>query len=108
MDADIVNIGNVSVWLYLYVLSNTPKQYLRLNSWKVNPLSVSPTKWSNTLKQFVGNLPTNCLSLFDHFVKLALKGLSNTEAELKEKACIRKGKEFLIFLFYNILKEDTW
>ena len=21
--------------------------------------------WSNTLKQFVGNLPTNCLSVFD-------------------------------------------
>ena len=41
----------------------------------VNPLSASPTKWSNTLKQFVGNLPTNCLSLFDHFVELALKGL---------------------------------
>ena len=28
------------------------------------------------LKQFVGNLPTNCLSVFDHFVGLALKGLS--------------------------------
>ena len=26
-------------------------------------------------KQFVGNLPTNCLSVFDHFLKLALKGL---------------------------------
>ena len=34
------------------------------------------TKWSNTLKQFVGKLPTNCLSVSDHFVKLALKGLS--------------------------------
>ena len=32
------------------------------------------SKWSNTLKQFVGNLPTNCLSVFDGFVKLALKG----------------------------------
>ena len=41
----------------------------------VNPLSANPTKWSNTLKQFVGNLPTNCLSVFDHFVKLAHKGL---------------------------------
>ena len=40
-----------------------------------NPLSANPTKWSNTLKQFVSNLPTNCLSVFDHFVKLALKGL---------------------------------
>ena len=36
------------------------------------------TKWSNTLKQFVGNLPTNCLSVFDHFVGLALKGLRAT------------------------------
>ena len=40
-----------------------------------NPLSTNPTKWSNTFKQFVGKLPTNCLSVFDHFVKLALKGL---------------------------------
>ena len=48
--------------------------YNRLFS-SVNPLSVNPTKWSNRLKHFVGNLPTNCLSVFDHFVILALKGL---------------------------------
>ena len=41
----------------------------------VNPLSANRTKWSNTLKQFVGKLPTNCLSVFDHFVRLALKRL---------------------------------
>ena len=41
----------------------------------INPLSANPTKWSNTLKQFVGNLPTNCLSVFAHFVGLALTGL---------------------------------
>ena len=41
-----------------------------------NHLSTNFTKWLNTLKQFVGNLPTNCLSLFDHFVGLALKGLT--------------------------------
>ena len=40
----------------------------------INPLSAIPTTWSNTLKQFVGNLPTNCLSMFDHFVILRLKG----------------------------------
>ena len=40
-----------------------------------NPLSANPTKWSNTLKQFVGNWQTNCLSVFDHFVILALKRL---------------------------------
>ena len=43
----------------------------------INPLSVNPTKWSNTLKQFVGSFPTNSLSMFDHFVGLALKGLRN-------------------------------
>ena len=42
-----------------------------------NPLGANPTNWSNTTKQFVGNLPTNCLSVFDHFVGLALKGLKN-------------------------------
>ena len=41
----------------------------------VNPLSAKFIKWSNTLKQFVGKLPTNCLSVFDYFVGLALKGL---------------------------------
>ena len=40
---------------------------------KLSPLSANPTKWSDTLKQFVGNLLTHCLSVFDHFVKLALK-----------------------------------
>ena len=40
-----------------------------------NPLNANHTKWSNTLKQFVHNLPTNCLSVYDHFVKLALKAL---------------------------------
>ena len=43
---------------------------------KLNPLSANPTKWSNTLKQFVGELPMNCVSVFDHFVGLALKGLN--------------------------------
>ena len=37
-----------------------------------SPLSANFTKWSNTLKEFV-KLPTNCLSVFHHFVELALK-----------------------------------
>ena len=41
-----------------------------------NPLSANPTKWLNTLKQFVVHWPTNCLSVFDHFVGSALKGLT--------------------------------
>ena len=42
----------------------------------INSLSANPTKWPNSLKQFVGNLVTNCLSVFDHFVELAPKRLS--------------------------------
>ena len=42
----------------------------------INLLSANPTKWPNSLKQFVGKLPTNCLSVFDNFVKLALKGFN--------------------------------
>ena len=40
----------------------------------LNHSSTNPTKWSNTLKRFVGCLPTNWLSVFDHFVGLVLKG----------------------------------
>ena len=42
----------------------------------LNPLSANFTKWSNTLKQFIGSLPTSCLSVVGHFVRLALKGLT--------------------------------
>ena len=47
-----------------------------LNSRKLlfNPLSANPTKWPNTLKQ--SDLLTNCLRVLDHFVKLALTGLT--------------------------------
>ena len=40
-----------------------------------NGLRTSPTKWWNLLKQFVRKLATNCLSVFNHFVKLVLKVL---------------------------------
>ena len=36
----------------------------------INSLSAKPSKWPNTLN--------NCLSVFDHFVKLAVKGLKST------------------------------
>ena len=39
----------------------------------INPLIPDPTKWSNTFKLFVGNLPTNGLSVFVNFVGLVLK-----------------------------------
>ena len=40
------------------------------------PLSANSTKGPNTHKQFVRKLPTNCLSVFGHFVNLLLKGLT--------------------------------
>ena len=51
-------------------LNESPLKMLKNTN--LNPLSANPTKCSNTLKQIVSNLPTNCLSVFDHFVKLAL------------------------------------
>ena len=48
----------------------------RFISGHFNPLSVNPIKFSNTLKQFVANLPTNYFSMFGHFMKLGLKGLN--------------------------------
>ena len=49
------------------------ESYLANNN--INPLSANPTNWPNTLKQFIGKLPTNCLSVFGHFVNLTFKGL---------------------------------
>ena len=40
----------------------------------LNSLSANFTKWSNTLKKFVGRLTTNCLSVFDHLWDWHLKG----------------------------------
>ena len=59
------------------------------------PLSANPEKWSNTLKQCVGNLPTNCLSVFDHFMNSALKGLS---------IIFKKKASFLITHSEKVLK----
>ena len=57
----------------LWLFGHVEKQHDQND--KVNPSNVNPRKWPNTLKQFAGKLPTNCLSVFDHFVKLALKRL---------------------------------
>ena len=42
----------------------------------LNPLSTNLTKWPNT-QTIRRQEPTNYLSVFDHFVGLALKGLRN-------------------------------
>ena len=64
-----VNIQGEKLSIYVHLATDT-------SHFSKNISSANPTKWSNTLKQFVGNLPTTCLSVFDHFVGLALKGLN--------------------------------
>ena len=41
----------------------------------IKPLSANPTEWSNILKTIPRLLPTNCLSVIEHSVGLALKEL---------------------------------
>ena len=49
-----------------------------------NPLSAKFIKWSNTVTQIVGKLPTICLSVFDHFSGLAFKGLTTTSTKTQK------------------------
>ena len=77
----------------LHNASNNVRGYLQFSlllliefKW-INPLSTNPTKWPNTLKQFVSNLPTNCLSVFDHSMKLSLKGLRENSPFIKSSIC---------------------
>ena len=68
----VVFVGVLVSWLVSAITDSNLNAFL-------NPLSANPTKWSNILKQLVGRLLlTNCLSVFCHFVGLALKGLNNT------------------------------
>ena len=67
----------------------------------LNTLSANPTKWSNTLKQFVGNLPTNCLSVFDHLMNLALKGLKKDFISLFLSPCLCVTEIIVYDPFWN-------
>ena len=62
----------ICIYLYAFFMGKNEENGI------VEPLSANPTKWSNTLKQIVGKLPTNCLSVYAHFLGLALKGLKTT------------------------------
>ena len=73
---------------------------------KVNPLSPNLTKWSNILKLFIGNLPTNCLSVFGHFVGLALKVLIRLMLKAwnmlrSALSCLRIFLKFYV-IFWNL------
>ena len=63
--------------IYLFTVFFFLQCYLSIDL-ILNPLSANFKKWSNTLKQFVGKLPTNRLSVIDHFVGLSLKGLTDS------------------------------
>ena len=58
-----------------------------------NPFSANHP---NTLKLFVGILPTNCLKVFDHFVGFALKGLTLQQFTF----WIRSYISFIEFFFW--------
>ena len=70
-DAKFQNTSNDSLWAGL-----TVSTLILWGICNINALSASPAKLSNTLKKFVGNLSTICLSVFDHFVGSALKRLT--------------------------------
>ena len=57
----------------------------------LKPLSANPTKWSHTLKQF--------LSVFDHFVGLALKWLSPTQIYIQSQQF--KYTRDVVYVFKN-------
>ena len=80
------SVGNGQIfWNFLYL---EPGQISKIvfNAKMFDPFGANFTKWSNTPKKFVGNLPTNCLSVFDNFVGLALKGLNASSCYLSQKA----------------------
>ena len=62
--------------MILQMLRNSRFSFLyHFSKDSLNSFGANFTKWSNTLKQFIGNLPMNCLRVFDHFEGLALKRL---------------------------------
>ena len=96
---------------------NRPISFHGVQKWniglkQINPLSANITKWSNTLKQFGSNLPTNCSNVFDHCVILVLKGLRSfgnvsyftvpklcRNAEYAQKSLNRGNKRNFIIFF---------
>ena len=74
---------NFLIYMYHFYISpeeNDIIQYSVLGTGRyfILTFQVSTLQNGQTLKQFVGKLLTNCLSVFDLFVGLALKGLTVT------------------------------
>ena len=95
-------LGTRLFWLKIVKKNyNSTLKVCELTVW-VKPLSTNPTKWSNTLKQFISNLPTNCLSVFDLFVKFALKELSSHQIYSKMLRQFRKPNPNFIRVIKNL------
>ena len=67
-----LNIPDISLLISIPLIQ--PLNVIR-KTLSFNPLSSNPTKWSNTLKEFVGK-SRRIVWVFDHFVNLVLKGLN--------------------------------
>ena len=60
-------------------------------------------EWTFTNASKLRNLPTNCLSVFDHFVKLALKGLNN----VKDSLCLFTSRHLLLLSFAGKFQKSS-
>ena len=95
---NILTIANI-----LVKILEAPFTILQLTFPSNNPLSAKFIKWSNTLKQIVGNLPTICLSVFDHFSGLALKGLTNTTDNMNQTQTRQSNPIRQIYIYIYII-----
>ena len=62
---------------------------------------ISQNGQTNTLKQFVGNLPMNCLSVFNHFMGLAVEGLMFPWLSFKllyKRSYQRRGAQSVMYI----------
>ena len=76
------NLADIRTSQFMFLKSLIEYQNVKI----VNPLNASFTKWSNTLKQFVGKMVKHIQTIrrllsaivFDNFVGLALKELNQS------------------------------
>ena len=91
--------------------SSRCQDLLRCTSCTFNALGANPKKFSNTLKQFVCELPANYFSTFDHFWGLALKGLMSIqhveEGDLHEKVGRSSTPEEIIAETDDVVKYNN-
>ena len=66
---------------------------------RINPLNVSNHKMVKHTQRIRRLLPTNCLSVFDHFVGLALKELTKRVAEIKREPLLYIYI-YIVYAFY--------